>query len=479
MERPNGAGERPWWIVGAALAGLLMLIAAVGVAGIVVNEQVRDVTRHALLFDVELEDEGDDLRVAVLDLRHYHRNITFNGPDEGTLADHDRAYAGFVEEVGELEQLDISDLEVVQPDELRALASRYREDFRANIGLFGGDPEAFMRASDEGLRRLGELELAAEQIDEEGERQTETSLAKVERETELAFLILLTLLGGLALVGAALAVTAARVLTRLRASYAREQSVSRELTRALQSKNDFIADASHELRTPLTVIRGNADIGLAAPGASIHPDVLTDISAEATRMSRLVDDLLFLARSDAGAPPLEREYVPAQWLVARLAKPAEVLALHHGSCLSATIGGDGHLEVDPARVEQAVLVLIDNAAKHSPPGSCVSLSSRSVAGALAIEVADHGPGIPEAELPLIFDRFYQVGKRRTRKKGGSGLGLSIARSIVQAHGGSIAVESTLGRGTTMTLRLPLVTAPERGPKGEVGDYATLRAPVAG
>ena len=208
------------------------------------------------------------------------------------------------------------------------------------------------------------------------------------------------------------------------------------------------------------MILGNAETALASHDPKLHESSLSTIAAETQRMSKLVDDLLFLARSDAGSPPLEEEYVPARWLVSRLVKPAGVLARQRAFCLSDQIGGEGYLIVDPERIEQAVLILVDNAARHSPTGSCVSLSSRVEAGFLAIEVADSGTGIAPDELPYVFDRFYQVKNRRSRKKGGAGLGLSIARTIVAAHGGSITAESELGAGTRMTIRLPLAAPPE-------------------
>jgi signal transduction histidine kinase len=257
-----------------------------------------------------------------------------------------------------------------------------------------------------------------------------------------------------------LAIFAGRILARLRSLYELEQQSRYELARSLQTKTDFIADASHELRTPLAVILGNAETALASKNPALHETSLSAIATETQRMGTLVDDLLFLARSDAGSSPLEREYVPARWLVSRLVKPAGVLARQRASCLSDQIGGEGYLDVDPERIEQAVLILVDNAARHSPTGSCVSLASRVEGGYLTIEVADSGPGIHPEELPHIFDRFYQVKNRRSRKKGGAGLGLSIARTIVAAHGGGITAESTLGAGTRMTIRLPLAAPPE-------------------
>jgi signal transduction histidine kinase len=312
------------------------------------------------------------------------------------------------------------------------------------------------------------MDRAAQEIDGLGEQLAEASLRRVDEATTSERFLLVALVGGVALVAVFVAVAAGRLLARLHTAYAREQAASRELARALRTKTDFIADASHELRTPLTVITGNAEIGLAASGEQIHREVLAEISAMAGRMSVLVDDLLFLARSDAGMPPLEKEVVPARWLVSRLAKPAEVLAQQREACLRTDLIGQGYLEVDPARIEQAVLVLIDNAAKHSPPGACVALVSCVQSSELAIEVTDEGPGIPPEDVPLIFDRFYQVGNRRTRKKGGSGLGLSIAKTIVEAHGGRIGVDLRVQPGTRMTIRLPLcatsAAAIETGPR---------------
>ena len=454
------ASPRAWRIVAVLIGALLLAIIVAGVLAINENNRVKDITERALSFDIEVEDEAADVQIAVLDLRHIHRNIVYSGSSASTIADFDDAYAALMEELGELESLGLSEMGLSQPSRIRELAERYYADFRPAIERAEDDPRAFQAASDLGLSRLAQMGTAAAQMDNLGDRLADDSLTRVEQATRTEQIILTGLIAGALLIGATLAVSAGRILARLRTLYEREQHARHELARALQTKTDFIADASHELRTPLAVILGNAETALAEKDDHLHQSSLGAIAAEAKRMGKLVDDLLFLARSDAGSPPLDKEYVPARWLVSRLVKPAEMLARQRASCLTTEIGGEGFLEVDPERIEQAILILVDNAARHSPPDRCVTLLSRVEHGQLAVEVADSGAGITPDELPLIFDRFYQVKNRRSRKKGGSGLGLSIARTIVAAHGGSIAAESQLGEGTRMTIRLPMSPPPE-------------------
>jgi two-component system sensor histidine kinase VicK len=457
-ERPPS--PRAWQIVATSIGALLLAIVIAGVVAINENNRVKDMTERALSFDIEVEDEASDVQVAVLDLRHIHRDIVFSGSSASTIADFDDAYASLQEELGELESLGLHEMGVTQPSRIRELAERYYVDFRPVIERAEQDPRSFHAASELALSRLAEMGDAASEIDNLGDRLADDSLARTESALRTEQLMLTGLVLGALLVGVALAFSAARILARLRALYESEQQSRRELARALQTKTDFIADASHELRTPLAVILGNAETSLAGSDASMHEASLAAIAAEAKRMGKLVDDLLFLARSDAGTPPLEKEYVPARWLVSRFVKPARMLAQQRSSCLSEQIAGEGYLEVDPERIEQAVLILIDNAARHSPPDACVVLASRIDGHDFVIEVVDKGPGISPDVLPLIFDRFYQVRNRRTRKWGGSGLGLSIARTIVAAHGGSIMAESRLGAGTQMTIRLPLSAPPQ-------------------
>lgn len=233
-----------------------------------------------------------------------------------------------------------------------------------------------------------------------------------------------------------------------------------ELARSLRSKTDFLEDVSHELRTPLTTIRTNAEVGLQIERDCAHIRLLEEIAHGSARMSRLVQDLLFLARSDSDSPPLEPETVAVAPFLSEVAARAESVAKGRGSSLVANLKGGGRLRVDPTRVEQAILILVDNAAKYSPADGRVTLSAATGDGELCIRVEDRGPGIPEADLPRIFERFYR-GEAGRPSQGGLGLGLAIASAIVKAHGGRINAASRPEEGTVMTLRLPLLSTSQR------------------
>ena len=229
--------------------------------------------------------------------------------------------------------------------------------------------------------------------------------------------------------------------------------VERVLAETARAKADFLAEVSHELRTPLTVIRGNAEIGLEFDGDCEHEDLLREIVRESSTMSGMVEDLLFLARSESAAPPFRMEPVQANVLIKGLARRATSLATENGATLDTTREEAGLVRVDPARVEQAVLALVDNAIKYGPEGQLITLRSSSREDELRVEVEDLGPGIPETELPRIFERFYRLDGI---EEPGNGLGLSIAQTIAEAHGGRIEAESQPGEGTRMTLILPLL-----------------------
>jgi heavy metal sensor kinase len=228
------------------------------------------------------------------------------------------------------------------------------------------------------------------------------------------------------------------------------------LERSFAEIRRFTADASHELRTPLAALRAEAEVALARP--SVAPEqqaLLGSILEECERLTRLTDQLLTLAREDAGiGPTLLREDVDLTALVTAVAETMRPLAvtraihLHVGSPPARVRG-------DAARLRQVFYNLVDNAIKYTPEGGTVEVRVETLGTTAVATVRDTGIGIPAEHLPHLFERFYRVDKARTREQGGTGLGLSIARSIVLAHGGHIKLESTPGQGTTARVELPL------------------------
>ena len=347
------------------------------------------------------------------------------------------------------------------------MTEEYYADFRLAIGLYEEDPAAFFEASDRGMVRLDRMNQAGEELDELGEQLAEASLSEVDRATRTARTVLLAVIGGLLLVGAALAYAAVRVTSELRAA-------SEQLAEAARAKTAFLADVSHELRTPLTVLQGNAEVGRTLDPDWTHRDILDEIVKESGRMTRMVEDLLFLARSDSAALPFEMETVPVASFLAEVAGRAGALVRERGAELETTLSGEGELRIDQRRMEQTVLVLVDNAAKYGRPEGRIRLTSDTKTAELRLTVADEGPGIPEEELPCVFERFYRLDKARSRKLGGAGLGLPIAKTIVEAHGGRIEAESRVGEGTKMSICLPLVTGTGRGGRDSVPSKTPTR-----
>lgn len=448
--------EQSRYIIIAAVGWLLVAILVVGIVGLLENRNLKSVTDKALRYDVELEDDADDLRAAILDLRHYHRNIYFGGPSRTQVENLEGAYRLVLAEISELERLGVRDPDAPRPERLREMAREYYSDWRRAIDEYErtGDDDAFADASDLGVARLSRMEEAAAELDRLGEQLSARSLQRVEAAATRARVVLLTVVGGLLVAGAGLAYAAVRMVGELRRLYAEQRALAGRLAELSRARTEFLADASHELRTPLTVLRGNAEVGLQLAKDEEVREILQEIVGEAGRMARMVEDMLFLARSEAALPPMEMRAVEVGPFLSSLADRAGALARERGARLEADLRASGRLTMDRGRVEQAVLILVDNAAKYGRPGGRISLSARREPGGLLIEVSDDGPGIPEEELPRIFERFYRVDKTRARRLGGAGLGLPIARTIAEAHGGTIEARSRPGEGTTMVLRLP-------------------------
>lgn len=255
------------------------------------------------------------------------------------------------------------------------------------------------------------------------------------------------------------------MLDRLQGAFAALQSANRRLEAALESQRRFVADASHELRTPLTTVRGNASL-LRRFGDLTPEDragAVEQIAAESERMSRLVGQLLTLARADAGQR-LERQAVALGPLIDAVALQGRILADGKLS-LSLLRLADAEVIGDADALRQLLLILVDNAIKYTPPNGSVtiSLSVESVGAArftdqkvARISVVDTGIGIAPDDLSHIFERFYRAD--RARGTGGTGLGLSIGKWIAEAHGGTITVESSPGSGSIFTVVLPVGVA---------------------
>jgi signal transduction histidine kinase len=229
---------------------------------------------------------------------------------------------------------------------------------------------------------------------------------------------------------------------------------------AFQQQQEFIADASHELRTPLTVLRSATDL------LNVHRDeplqengeLFDDVRAEIARMERLAQDLLTLARSDVGGLELMTAPVELSAIASDVVRRTTPLANSQGIQLSlhASDAHDDVVDADPDRLQQVLLILIDNAIKHTPSGGKVEVRVRRHGQQAEVEVADTGSGIAPEHLPRIFDRFYRADKARAREQGGTGLGLAIAKMLVDAHHGHLQMTSQLGVGTQATVSLPLM-----------------------
>jgi signal transduction histidine kinase len=336
------------------------------------------------------------------------------------------------------------------------VASAYYEEFASAVREDIENLSQFRRVAEDLLVPLNEMRDIAIAVDRAGEERSAAAFAAIDDASNTGTLVLVAVIIGLGAMGGVLAFAVLRLIQDQRRLVAIEQAAVAQMAEASRAKTDFIADASHELRTPLTVLRGNAEVGLAMRDDCVHGEILGEIVEESVRMSRLVDDLLFLARSDASQVPLELRDTDAAVLLRGLVSRAEVLARERGARLQARVDADGMLRADPPRVEQAILVLVDNAAKYGPADGTVELDASIRDDRLVVDIRDRGPGIPLEEQSRIFERFYRVdGSGRDRSSGGAGLGLSIAAAIVEGHGGRISASGRAGGGTVMSVSLPL------------------------
>lgn len=223
-----------------------------------------------------------------------------------------------------------------------------------------------------------------------------------------------------------------------------------------QRQKDFTADASHEMRTPLAVIQTNLDLVMGNNDKTVESQAhwLENIQAETGRMTRLVNDLLFLARVDSDQETLNMAVFALHTAIQEAIRPLEPLAVSSGINLQLNISPEIQFYGDETRIKQLVVILIDNAIKYTPPGGTVTLELKELDRQVEISVSDTGEGIDQENLNKIFERFYRGDKARSRQGGGTGLGLSIAQWIVTKHRGTIKATSSAGDGSTFSAILP-------------------------
>jgi len=226
------------------------------------------------------------------------------------------------------------------------------------------------------------------------------------------------------------------------------------LENSFRRLSQFSADLAHELRTPINNLMGEAEVGLSRERSpDEYRDVLESILEECGRLSRMIDRLLFLARAENAQTRIERTRLNACHEMKAVRDFHEALAEEQGVRVVCT--GDAEMDADPFLFRRALANLLSNALQFTAAGGTVTLAAVATEdGSVDVHVRDTGSGIDPEHLPHIFDRFYRADRSRSQNPAGTGLGLAIVKSIMELHGGSVAISSTPGRGTTVTLHFP-------------------------
>ncbi len=231
-----------------------------------------------------------------------------------------------------------------------------------------------------------------------------------------------------------------------------------EQTKLESARREFVANVSHELRTPITTIKSYAETILdMAEEETPETGFIKVIEQEADRMTRIVTDLLTLSKLDNSAKVMDKKVFDLAGLVENVVQKLKINANNQGLTINFSAEGDTKSFFgDRDRMEQVITNIISNAVKYTPSGGSIDVSCKAGYTEACIKVKDNGIGIPEKDLPRIFERFYRVDKARSRESGGTGLGLAIAKELVELHGGRIKLDSREGKGTTVTIMLPMI-----------------------
>lgn len=232
-----------------------------------------------------------------------------------------------------------------------------------------------------------------------------------------------------------------------------------EQRKSEQTRREFVANVSHELRTPLTNVKSYAETILSA-GDDLPPELRNNflgvIVSEADRMTRIVKDLLTLTKFDYGKMEMNISRFSFAEAVQNVHKAVALDAQNHGHTLTLDCPDDlPSVDGDRERIEQVIMNIVSNAIKYTTDGGKIAITAGTAGKSVFVRISDNGIGIPEKDLPRLFERFYRVDKARSRESGGTGLGLSIAKEILNQHKGDIRIESVYGEGTDVTITLPI------------------------
>lgn len=300
----------------------------------------------------------------------------------------------------------------------------------------------------------------------QGEQDEVVALESTAATAQQNLILIVGLAGGIGLVGFMLfGLMAWRAVQRNEAATARAVATRDQMVRdterrlgALETRRaQFLADISHELRTPVTILRGEAEVGLrGSPGPRELRDTLERVQGQATELGDLLEDLITYARADSE----DQEFRPVEVAVADIASAAAgegaSLAEPREVAIVTALEDDAtRVTVDPRRLKRVLLIGLDNAVKHSAPGSTVTLRTRRDGAKAVIEVLDEGPGISEDEKPKVFERFFRGSGERELHNRGIGIGLAIAREIVELHRGRISLDNRPEGGAILSVTLPI------------------------
>lgn len=246
------------------------------------------------------------------------------------------------------------------------------------------------------------------------------------------------------------------IIVSILMSYFLSKNTIRPIAENMRKHTEFIQNASHELRTPLTIIQAKQELMLSDPDAKVE-DKIEDISItleETKRLTKLTKDLLTLTRADNKSLSVQKEETNIDEFLSNIIKNYTELAEMQEKNIKTNLNYNKEIKIDRTKINQLMVILIDNAIKYTEEGDSIEISTFLKDGKCIIEVKDTGIGVSEEGLTRIFERFYRDDKARNRETGGTGLGLSIASTIVKAHGGNIKASHNTPKGTIFTIKLP-------------------------